>query len=61
MNNEGWVHFENNEPLPKKFEATYLGHAINKEANMKHEALNKMQEVRNTWQMSSVKNLSRTV
>ena len=22
MNNDGWVHFENNEPLPKKFEAT---------------------------------------
>ena len=47
MNNEGWVHFENNEPLPKKFEAT--GKEINKETNIKHETLNKMQEVRKTW------------
>ena len=49
MNNEGLVHFENLEPLPKKFEATYLGNEINKEANIRHEILNKMQEVRQTW------------
>ena len=49
MNNDGLVHFENDEPLPKKFEATYLGNEINKEANIKHEILNKMQEVRKTW------------
>ena len=48
MNNDGLVHFENDEPLPKKFEATYLGNEINKEANIKHEILNKMQEVRKT-------------
>ena len=48
MNNEGWVHFEHNEPLPKNLEATYLGNEINKEANIKHETLNKTQEVRNT-------------
>ena len=49
MNNEGLVHVENLEPLPKKFEATYLGNEINKEANIRHEILNKMQEVRQTW------------
>ena len=49
MNNDGMVHFENNEPLPKRFEAAYLGNEINKEANIQHEILNKMQEVRKTW------------
>ena len=49
MNNDGMVHFESNEPLPKQFEAAYLGKEINKEANIQHEILNKMQEVRKTW------------
>ena len=49
MNNECLVHVENLEPLPKKFEATYLGNEINKDANNRHEILNKMQEVRQTW------------
>ena len=46
MNNEGQVHFDNGEPLPKKYEATYLGNEINRDVNIKHEVLNKMQEVR---------------
>ena len=49
MNNDGVLHFENNEPLPKKFETTYLGNEINKDANTKHEILYKMQEIRKTW------------
>ena len=40
MNNDGLVHFANNELLPKKMEATYLGNEINNEANIKHEILN---------------------
>lgn len=46
MNNEGQVHFDNREPLPKKFKASYPGNEINREVNIKHEVLNKMQEVR---------------
>ena len=34
MNNDGLVHFANNEPLPKRFETMYLGNEINKEANI---------------------------
>ena len=49
MNSDGLVHFANNEPLPKKMEATYPGNEINNEANIKHQILNKMQEVRKTW------------
>ena len=49
MNNEGQVHFDNGNPLPKKYEATYLGNEINREVNIKHEVLNKMQEVRKIW------------
>ena len=49
MNNDGSVHFDNEEPLPKQFETTYLGNEINREANIWHEILNKMQEVRKTW------------
>ena len=49
MNNDGSVHFDNQEPLPKRFETTYLGNEINREANIWHEILNKMQEVRKTW------------
>ena len=49
MNNDGLVHFANDEPLPKKMEATYLGNEINHEANIKHEIFNKMQEVKQTW------------
>ena len=39
MNNDGMVHFENNEPLPKQFEATYLGNENNEEASIQHEIL----------------------
>ena len=46
MNNDGNVHSENGKPLPKKYEATYFGNEINREANIKHEVLSKMQEVR---------------
>lgn len=49
MNNEGQVRFGNNDPLPKKFETSYLGNEINREVNIKHEVLNKMQEVRKIW------------
>ena len=48
-NNDGLVYFQNLEPLPKKFEATYSGNEINKEAKIRHEILNHMQEVRQTW------------
>ena len=41
MSNDGQVHFDNGDPLPKKYEATYLGNEINREANIKHEILNK--------------------
>ena len=49
MNNDGSVHFDNQEPLPKRFETAYLGNEINREANIWHDILNKMQEVRKTW------------
>ena len=49
MNNDGSVHFDNQEPLPKRFETTYLGNEISREANIWHEILNKMQEIRKTW------------
>ena len=49
MNNEGQVRFDNGNPLPKKYAATYLGNEINREVNIKHEVLNKMQEVRKIW------------
>ena len=49
MNNEGQVHFDDREPLPKKFEASYLGNETNREVSIKHEVLNKMQEVRRIW------------
>ena len=32
VNNDGSVHFDNQEPLPKKIETTYLGNEINREA-----------------------------
>ena len=32
MNNDGSVHFDNQEPLPKRFETIYLGNEINREA-----------------------------
>jgi len=41
MNNDGSVHFDNQEPLPKRFETTYLGNEINREANIWHEISNK--------------------
>ena len=49
MNNDGSVHLDNQEPLPKRFETTYLGNEISREANIWHEILNKMQEIRKTW------------
>ena len=49
MKNDGVVHFENKEPLPKKNEATYLENNTDKDANIKHKILNKMHEVRKTW------------
>ena len=49
MNNNGQVHFDNGGPLPRKYEATYLENEINRDANIKHEILNKMQEVRRIW------------
>ena len=49
MNNDGKVHFDDDMPLPKNFEATYLGNELNKEVNVKHEILNKLQTVRITW------------
>ena len=48
-NNDGLVHCANDEPLRKKMGATYLGSEINNEADIKHELLSKMQEVRKTW------------
>ena len=32
MHNDGSVHFDNQEPLPKRFETIYLGNEINREA-----------------------------
>lgn len=49
MNNEGLVHFDNHEPLPKKCDASYLGNEINREVNIKHEVMNKMQKDRQIW------------
>ena len=49
MNNDGSVHFNNGEQLPKRFESMYLGNEINREANIRHEIINKIQEVRKTW------------
>ena len=34
---------------PKIYEATYLGNELNREINVKHEILNKLQTVRITW------------
>ena len=49
MNNDGDIHFDNAMPLPKNFEATYLGNELNQQVNVKHEILNKLQSVRITW------------
>ena len=49
MNNDGDIHFDNAMPLPKNFEATYLGNERNQQVNVKHEILNKLQSVRITW------------
>ena len=49
MNNDGKIHFEDDTPLPKNYEATYLGNELNQEVNVKHEILNKLQTVRITW------------
>ena len=49
MNNDGNIHFGNNEQLEKCFETTYLGNELNNEANIMHEIANKIHEVRKTW------------
>ena len=49
MNNDGNIHFDDATPLPKNYEATYLGNELNREINVKHEILNKLQTVRITW------------
>ena len=48
MNNEGNIHFHDGTLSVKKYESTYLGHEINREANITHEITNKIQEVRGT-------------
>ena len=48
MNNDGSVHFDNQEPLPKKIETTYLGNEINREAILARN-FEQIQEVRKTW------------
>ena len=49
MNGDGNIHFSDGTRLDKKYEATYLGHEVNKETNIMHEISNKIQEVRGTW------------
>ena len=49
MNNDGNIYFQDGTPLIREFEATYLGNEINREVNIRHEILNKLQEVRRTW------------
>ena len=49
MNNEGSIHFENNDPLERCYDTTYLGNELNNEVNIKHEISNKIHEVRKTW------------
>ena len=49
MNNEGSVHVQDGTPLATEYEATYLGNAINREVNIRHEISNKLQEVRRAW------------
>jgi len=48
MNNDGSVHLDNQEPLPKRFETTYLGNEINREAILARN-FEQIQEVRKTW------------
>ena len=53
MNNDGIIHFYDGTVLTKSYESTYLGNEINRDVNIAHEILNKMQcqmqEVRCTW------------
>ena len=49
MNNDGSIHFQDGTQLAKGFEATYLGNEINRDVNIQHEVLQKIQEVRCTW------------
>ena len=49
MNNDGNIHFQDDTPLDKKYETTYLGNELNREVNIMHEVSNKIQEVRGTW------------
>ena len=49
MNNDGCIHFGDGTPLTRSHEATYLGNELHRDVNIRHEILNKMQEVRRTW------------
>ena len=46
---DGTIHFQDGTQLAKGFEATYLGHDINRDVNIQHEVLRKIQEVHCTW------------
>ena len=59
MNNDGYIHFHDETPLNKEFEAMYLGNEINRIVKIKYEILNKISTVRRTrfkpnahWQAS---------
>ena len=49
MNTDGDIHFQNQEPLKKEYETTYLGNEINKDVNIQLEISNKIHEVRKAW------------
>ena len=49
MNNDGCIHFGDGTPLTRSHEATYLGNELQRDVNIRHEILHKMQEVRRTW------------
>ena len=49
MNNDGNIHFKDQTPLDKAYEAMYLGNELNREVNIRHEIQNKIQEVMITW------------
>ena len=49
MNNDGSIHFQDGTQLAKRFEATYLGNEINRDVNIQHEVVRKIQGVRCAW------------
>ena len=49
MNNDGKIHFYDGTVCAKSYEAMYLRNEINRDVNIAHEILHKMQEVRCTW------------